>query len=89
MTSQGILGYISSGRNLKSLIGGKESVQEESDNWQEAQHARMQEGGDSWKEATNTCREGRPNDSRVRVFVRFLCKWMKSPIDINIDTKVS
>jgi hypothetical protein len=30
---------------------GKESVQEESDNWQEAQHARMQEGGDNWKEA--------------------------------------
>jgi hypothetical protein len=37
----------------------------------------------------NACREGRPNDSRVRVFVRFLCKWLKSPIDINIDTKVS
>jgi hypothetical protein len=49
----------------------------------------MQEGGDSWKEAMNTCGEGRPNDSRVRVFVRFLCKWLKSPIDINIDTKVS
>jgi len=26
------------------------------------------------KEATNACREGRPNDNRVRVFVRFLCK---------------
>jgi hypothetical protein len=64
-------------------------VQEKSDNWQEAQHTRMQEGGDNWKEATNACREGRPNDNRVRVFVRFLCKWMKSPIDINIDTKVS
>jgi hypothetical protein len=68
---------------------GKESVQEESDNWQEAQHVRMQEGGDKWKEEKHTCREGRPNDSRVRVFLRFLCKWLKSPIDINIDTQVS
>jgi hypothetical protein len=25
----------------------------------------------------------------VRVFVRFLCKWLKSLIDINIDTQVS
>jgi hypothetical protein len=31
----------------------------------------MQEGGDSWKEAKHACREGRPKDSRVRVFVRF------------------
>jgi hypothetical protein len=38
---------------------------------------RMQEGGDSWKEAKHACREGRPNDCRVRVFVRFLCKWLK------------
>jgi hypothetical protein len=68
---------------------GKESVQGESDNWQEVQHACMQEGGDSWREAKNACKEGRPNDSRVRVFLRLLCKWLKSPIDINIDTKVS
>jgi hypothetical protein len=68
---------------------GKESVQEESDNWKEAQHVHMQERGDRWKEATNACREGRPNDSRVRVFVCFFCKWLKGPIDINIDTKVS
>jgi hypothetical protein len=52
---------------------GKESMQEESDNWQEAQHARMQEGGDSWKEAANACGEGRPNDSRVRVFGKSFC----------------
>jgi hypothetical protein len=31
----------------------------------------MKEGGDNWKEEKHTCREGRPNDSRVRVFVRF------------------
>jgi hypothetical protein len=47
------------------------------------------QGGDSLKEAKHGCREGRPNDIRVRVFVRFLCKWLKSPIDINIDTQVS
>jgi hypothetical protein len=68
---------------------GKESVQEESDNWQEAQHVHMQEGGDSWKEATNACKEGRPNNSRIRFFVRFLCKWLTNPIYINIDMKVS
>jgi len=33
---------------------GKESEQEESSNWQEAQHACMQERGDSWKEE-NAC----------------------------------
>jgi hypothetical protein len=47
---------------------GKESVREESDNWQEAQHASMQEGGDNWKEATNACREGRPNDKKFSFF---------------------
>jgi hypothetical protein len=49
----------------------------------------MKEGGNSWKEEKHACREGRLNDNRVRVFVRFLCKWMKSPIDIYIDTQVS
>jgi hypothetical protein len=49
----------------------------------------MQEGGDSWKEAKHAYEEGRPNDSRVRVFVRFFCKWLKILIDINIDTQVS
>jgi hypothetical protein len=52
---------------------GKESVQEESENWQEAQHAHMQEGGKRWKEVVNACREGRPNDSRVRVFGKSFC----------------
>jgi hypothetical protein len=58
---------------------GKERVEEESDNWKEAQHARMQEGGDSWKEATNACGEGRPNDNRVRVFVRVFIKTTEEP----------
>jgi len=50
----------------------------------------MQEGGDNWKEATNACGEGRPNKKRVGVFGKsFLCKWLKSPIDINIGKQVS
>jgi hypothetical protein len=50
----------------------------------------MQEGGDNWKEAVNACGEGRPNDRRVRVFGKsFLCKWLKSLIDINIGKQVS
>jgi hypothetical protein len=42
---------------------GKEIMQEERDNWQEAQHVCMQEGGNNWKEATHACREGRTNDN--------------------------
>jgi hypothetical protein len=49
----------------------------------------MQEAGDNLKEENHVCREGRTNDNRVRIFVRILCKWLKSLIDINIDTQVS
>jgi hypothetical protein len=31
----------------------------------------MKEGDDNWKEGKHAYREGIPNDSRVRVFVRF------------------
>jgi hypothetical protein len=49
---------------------GKESVQKECDNWEEAQHTHMQEGGDRWKEAMNACGEGRPNDKKLGFFIR-------------------
>jgi hypothetical protein len=38
-----------------------------------------------WKEENHTCMGGIPNVDRVRVFVIHF-KWMKRPIDINIDT---
>jgi hypothetical protein len=31
----------------------------------------MKEGGDNWKEANHACREGRPNENSIRVFVMF------------------
>jgi hypothetical protein len=42
---------------------------------------------DSWRK-NNTCMGGRPNVGRVRVLV-IHSKWLKSLIDINIDTQVS
>jgi hypothetical protein len=45
----------------------------------------MHKGSDNWEEEQHMHMGGRPNVGRVRVFV-IHCKWMKSPIDINIDT---
>ena len=45
----------------------------------------VHKGSDSWEEEQHTHMGGRPNVGRVRVFV-IHCKWMKNPIDINIDT---
>jgi hypothetical protein len=58
------------GQSRKKDDFGKESMHEESDNWKEEQHTRMQ---------------GRPNDGRVRVLVMH-CKGLKSQKCINIDT---
>jgi hypothetical protein len=48
----------------------QESMHKERENWKEEQHMRM---------------GGRTNIGRVRVLV-IHCKWLKSPIYINIDT---
>jgi hypothetical protein len=47
----------------------------------------MHKESDRWRK-NNTCMGGRPNVGRVRVLV-IHCKWLKIPIDINIDTQVS
>jgi hypothetical protein len=49
-------------------------------------HARKRaQGKRQLEEEQHTCMGGRPNVGRVRVLV-IHCKWLKSPIDINIDT---
>jgi hypothetical protein len=49
-------------------------------------HARKRaQGKRQLEEEQHTCMGGRPNVGRVRVFV-MLCKWLKSPKCINIDT---
>jgi hypothetical protein len=45
----------------------------------------VHKGSDSWEEEQHTHMGVRPNVGRVSVFV-IHCKWMKNPIDINIDT---
>jgi hypothetical protein len=47
----------------------------------------MNKESDIWRK-NNTCMGGRPNVGRVRVLVMH-CKWLKSLIEINIDTQVS
>jgi hypothetical protein len=61
------------------------------DHGKERTHAHMQESmhkeSDNWRKNI-TCMGGIPNFDRVRVLV-IHCKWLKIPIDINIDMQVS
>jgi hypothetical protein len=73
----------------RRMIVGKKMQKLEVTTGKKHKESDMQESvhkeSDSWKEEQHACMGGRPNVGRVRVLV-IHCKWLKSPIYINIDT---